>query len=273
MNYISELTASHLHRNGCKIPAAYFDLLQTATEIHSPPHSKAWYGKLYRQQACQAQWFADSLILNAFEEGQGARQVWQFSQQIDQPEFQELTRNHAIDESRHSKMFATLLDLLFPTQLERETRAKVKTFSPGYKPGDLPESKSTVKLELVDDRSMMDTLIQINLLEIRALILQLLLKSVLKAYAQPQDLAVVSRMCERFIYDETQHIAYSAQCIAKYWESGNLAQEIQHERDWLQSQMIYRQSTVNQMFLAEAEGQTELAMSQLSAAMLRQVVV
>ena len=261
MNYISELTIGHLRRYGCQIPELYTELLQAATDLHPPPHSQAWYGKAYRQSARNADWFADSLVLNAYEEGNGSRQVWEFAGQVERPEFAELIRNHAIDESRHSKMFATLLDLLFPTQLEPETRAKVKAFCPGYNPGDLKSIESTSdSIDRVDDRFMMDQLIQVNLLEIRALILQLLLRPVLQAYAQPKDLAQVTRMTDRFIYDETQHIAYSAHCISEYATWG--------DRDWLRDRVIYRQSTVNQMFLAEVDEQTEPIMSELSNAML-----
>ncbi len=243
MNYVSELTIEHLRQHNCQVPQLYADLLQTATDLHPPPHGKSWYGKAYRQAARNASWFADSLILNAYEEGNGSRQVWEFAGQVERPEFAELIRNHAIDESRHSKMFATLLELLFPTQLEAETREQVKGFCPGYHPGDL--KYAVTEIDRVNDVVTIDRLIQINLLEIRALILQLLLRPVLLAYAQPQDLEQVRRMCDRFIYDETQHIAYSADCISNYATWG--------DRDWLRDRFIYRQSTVNLIFSEEID--------------------
>lgn len=246
MTYISELTIDHLQRYNCQIPELYTDLLQQATEIHPPPHGKGWYGKAYRQAARNADWFADSLVVNAYEEGNGSRQVWEFAGQVDRPEIAELIRQHSIDESRHSAMFATLLDLLFPTKLEAATRAQVKSFCPGYNPGDL-KSIATAAVR-ISGRETIDQLIQVNLLEIRALILQLLLRPVLLAYAEPQDLAQVTSMCDRFIFDETQHIAYSAYCIGNYGTWGDSP-----DRDWLRDRVIYRQSTINEMFLQESD--------------------
>jgi hypothetical protein len=258
MNYVSELTIEHLRRHNCQVPQLYADLLQTATDLHPPPHGKSWYGKAYRQAARNASWFADSLILNAYEEGNGSRQVWEFAGQVERPEFAELIRHHAIDESRHSKMFATLLELLFPTQLEAKTRTQVNAFCPGYHPGDLKYAVAAT--DRVNDVVMMDRLILINLLEIRALILQLLLRPVLLAYAQPQDCAQVRRMCDRFISDETQHIAYSAYCISNYATWG--------DRNWLCDRFIDRQSTVNLMFLQESDSGTETVTSEMFSSRL-----
>jgi hypothetical protein len=259
MNFITSLTIEHLERYHCPVAPIYVDLLQTATETNPPPYGKAWYGKAYRQSARQAEWFAESLILNAYEEGTGAGYVWQFAAQSPHPQFVELIRNHAIDESRHSKMFATLLDTLFPTQIENTMRERVKSFAPGYKPGDevKPQARQLNELEAID------RLIQTNLLEIRALVLQLLLRPVLQAYAQPQDLERVRAMSDRFIYDETQHVAYTAHCISEYWQWG--------DREWLRETIIAHQAHVNCLFMGEEEVDT--LRSELSAALLIPVSV
>ncbi|AOX03334.1 hypothetical protein BJP34_31325 [Moorena producens PAL-8-15-08-1] len=74
----------------------------------------AWGGDLYRQCARNREWFANSLIINAREEGKGSQEAWQLSQCIQNQELTRLGRNHSIDESRHSKMFVPLLNILFP---------------------------------------------------------------------------------------------------------------------------------------------------------------
>jgi hypothetical protein len=250
MNQLTELTFSYLQRYGCPITEDYKQLLQTATNTHQPPHGMAWYGNRYREQARNADWFANSLVLNSYEEGNGSRQVWELSQRTGNQDFAQLIRNHSIDESRHSKMFATLVDILFPTSLEVETRKQIKAFSPGYSASNHPAHQTNSLVDTLDEKIMMDQLIMINLLEIRALILQLLLRPVLQAYAQLAELEKVTRMSDQFIYDETQHIAYSAHCIGEYYQYG--------DRDWLKEQMINRQATVNNLFLEETESPDDL---------------
>lgn len=66
----------------------------------------------------QAGVVCELLIVNAFEEGNGSKQVWQFWQCVSNQDFAKRIRDHSIDESRHSKMFATLVNILFPMSLD-----------------------------------------------------------------------------------------------------------------------------------------------------------
>jgi hypothetical protein len=245
MNNVSELTLKYLERYNCPVFDNYKAVLTEACDIYPPPHGKAWYGNLYRQLARNPEWFANSLITNATEEGNGSREVWQFSQQIENQEFAELVRNHSIDESRHSKMFVALLNIIFPTQIEADLRKQLNELSPDYYEHKHPSIETPSADNIIAEEMMMDEIIQINILEIRALILQLLLRPVLQAYAKPEDLAKVTTMSDLLIYDETKHIEYSAYCISKYMEQG-------HE-SWVQEMMINRQNTINEMFLEGVE--------------------
>ncbi|HAX76003.1 MAG TPA: hypothetical protein DCY88_09240 [Cyanobacteria bacterium UBA11372] len=245
MNNVSELAIDYLGRYNCPISEDYKTVLREACEINPPPHGKAWYGNLYRKCACNPEWFANSLILNAAEEGNGARHVWDFARQVENQEFSQLVRSHSIDESRHSKMFVALINRLFPTQMEADYREQLQALSPEYYHHKHPPIEPVSDNEMMDEELVMDEIIQINLLEIRALILQLLLRPVLQAYATPADLPIVTRMSDMFIYDETKHVEYSAYCIGKYMEGSN--------REWVRDRMIYRQQTVNEMFLEDIE--------------------
>lgn len=240
MNNISDLVIHYLQRYNCYVSEKYIAVLREATEINSPPHGQAWYGNMYRQYARKPEWFANSLIVNAFEEGNGSRLVWQFSMGVANQDFAKRIRNHSIDESRHSKMFATLVNMLFPMSLDDEVKTQLKSFSGEYSQENHPPTTSVSTDEIMDERLVMDQLIQINLLEIRALILQLLLRPVLQAYAKPEDVAKVTRMSDQFIFDETKHIEYSAYCMAEYMKWGDF--------DWLRENTIHRQGTVNEMF-------------------------
>ncbi len=271
MNHVSELAINYLQRYGCHIDEDYKTFLREACKIHPPPHGMAWYGNFYRQRARKAEWFANSLIANAAEEGNGSRKVWHFSRCISEPEYAELVRSHSIDESRHSKMFVALVNILFPTQLETDFWVQLQDLSPDYYHHKHP----TTEPPLVSDRSqarsldnsssghlildtekVMDEIIKINLLEIRALILQLLLRPVLQAYATPENLAKVTTMSDVFIYDETKHIEYSAYCIGKYIQQGN--------QEWVREMMISRQQSVNEMFLTDVELENSVGTTILS---------
>jgi hypothetical protein len=250
MSNVSELAIQYLQRYNCNISEEYIAVLREACETKPPPHGKAWYGNLYRQNARNPEWFANSLILNAYEEGNGARQVWEFSRSVPNQDFARLIRTHSIDESRHSKMFVTLFNMLFPQELEEEVQTQLKSFSPGYSQHEHPSTVPVPASLMVDEQRMMDELIQINLLEIRALILQLLLRPLLQAYAKSEDRAKVTRMSDQFIFDETKHVEYSAYCIGEYMKWG--------DRQWLRETTIYRQGTVNQMFLEDLDSQDSL---------------
>jgi hypothetical protein len=245
MNNVSELALNYLQRYECQILDDYKTILRQACDIHPPPHGKAWYGNSYRQFARNAEWFANSLISNAAEEGTGSKEVWQFSQHIENQEFAQLVRNHSIDESRHSLMFVALLNIIFPTTIETDFRTQLQALSPQYYHHKHPPIIPISSAQIMDEKLVIDEIIQINLLEIRALILQLLLRPVLQAYATPEDLPRITRMSDMLIYDETKHIEYSGYCIGKYIELGNYS--------WVREMMIYRQKTVNEMFLEDVE--------------------
>ncbi len=256
MNNVSELAINYLQRYGCQISEDYKTFLREACEIQPPPHGMAWYGNFYRQRARKAEWFAHSLIANAVEEGNGSRKVWQFSRHIQDSECAELVRSHSIDESRHSNMFVALLNILFPTQLSENFRAQLQNLSPNYYHHKHPTTEPISSDCILDTKMVMDEIIKINLLEIRALILQLLLRPVLQAYSTPQDLAKVTTMSDLFIYDETKHVEYSAYCIGKYIQQGN--------QEWVREMMICRQQTVNEMFLTDVELENSLGTTVLS---------
>lgn len=256
MNNISELVIKYLQRYNCQISEDYKTFLRDACEIEPPPHGMAWYGNYYRRVVRNPEWFAKSLIANAAEEGNGSRKVWQFSRYIDNPEYAELVRNHSIDESRHSSMFVALLNILFPTQLEADFRAQLQALSPNYYHHKHPTTEPLSGDRILDQKVFIDEIIKINLLEIRALILQLLMRPVLQAYATPSYLAKVTTMSDLFIYDETKHVEYSAYCIGKYIQEGN--------QEWVRDMMIHRQKTVNEMFITDVELENSVGTTVLS---------
>lgn len=245
MNNVSELVFDYFQRYNCQAFEGYMTFLKEACEIHPPPHGMGWYGNLYRKLARKPDWFANSLIINADKEGYGSKQIWKFSRLIDNQKYANLVRAHSMDESRHSKMFIAMFDMLFPTEMEAEFRAQLKAFSPGYTKQNHPPTEPPSPDQIMDEQTVIDELIQVNQVEIRALILQLLLRPVLQAYANPEDRPKLARMSEILIHDEAKHIEYSAYCIEDYIKRGN--------REWVRQMMIDRQASVNQISLEEVE--------------------
>lgn len=244
MNNVSELALQYLKSYGIPAPPTYTAFLREACEAHPPPHGMAWYGNMYRQLARNPEWFANSLIINADKEGFGARQLWKFSVRMENTQLAEAVRLHSMDESRHSKMFVGTLNLLFPSALEEGFRQQLQELSPGYTPRTHPPTTLADPSEILPARRVMDDLIQGNFTEIRALILQLLLRPVLQAYGRPEDRPRLLRVSEALIRDETKHIEYSAQFIERFAAQGN--------REWVRATMIDRMKSVNDVSLAEA---------------------
>ena len=246
MSNISELVIKYLQLDNSPNFNNYTNFLREVCRIHPPPHGMAWYGDIYRQFACQPEWFSKSLIVNADREGFSSREIYKFSRLIEDREIAELVCSHSIDESRHSKIFISILDLLFPTKIEADFRAKLKALSPGYTKHERSSIDLTPSEQIMEQRLVVDALIQINLIEIRALILLFLLRPLLQAYASTVRCSKkLARISESLIGDEINHIKYSAYCIEKHINSGN--------REWVREIMIDRQAAVNQFCLEDLE--------------------
>jgi hypothetical protein len=249
MNNVSELALHYLQSYGLPAPETYTAFLREACEAHPPPHGMAWYGNMYRQLARKTEWFANSLIINADKEGFGARQLWKFSVRMENTRLAEAVRRHSMDESKHARIFVGTLDLLFPSALEAGFRAQLRELSPGYNPRTHPPTNLAPASELLPERRVMDDLIQGNFTEVRALILQLLLRPMFQAYAAPEKRARLLHISDGLIRDEARHIEYSAQFIEQYAAQGN--------REWVRATMLDRMKSVNDVSLAEVsvEGQ------------------
>jgi hypothetical protein len=242
MNHVSELALHYMKSFGIPAPPTYTEFLREACAAHPPPHGMAWYGNMYRQLARKSEWFANSLIINADKEGFGARQLWRFSVLMEDGLLAEEVRRHAMDESRHSNMFVGVLDLIFPSVLDAPFRERLKELSPRYTQRNHPPTTPAGPDEIMSSDRVMEGLIEGNFTEVRALILQLLLRPVMQAYAAPEHRQKLLRVSDRLIHDETKHIEYSARFIERY---------AQERREWTRATMIDAMKKVNDVSLAE----------------------
>jgi len=113
-------------------------------------------------------------------------------------------------------MFVGVLDLIFPSSLEASFREQLRQLSPRYTARNHPPTTLAGPDELLSADRVMEGLMEGNLTEVRALILQLLLRPVMQAYAPVEHREKLLRVSDRLIHDETKHIEYSAHFIERY---------------------------------------------------------
>lgn len=215
MNIVSKLTLDALTEIGEKNLIKYSENLVAACESSPPPFGFAWYGEKYRKLACKPDWFAYSLINNALKESEGSQKLWELSGQTNDPNISEQIRLHAIDESRHAHLYVKIFDLVFPHAIEFSLRSEVNNSLPNYSRTDLP-----ARLSSVSETYVLDSLIQMNIGEIRTRINQLLMSPIILAYCSEERREQLRKLVDSLLVDETRHIGYTAQLIEQAISSG-----------------------------------------------------
>jgi len=242
MNPVAAITLSRLQTLGYNFPN-YSEWLVAACDIHPPPYGAQWYGLLYRDLAHDPVWFANSLLVNAEKEGVGSRRIWDFSRLVEDARAAASIQKHSIDESRHSRMFVKIVDYVFEAALTDELRQEYFRLSPGYTRSTNPGNSRSAKDLLLSATETIDEIIQVNLVEIRSLILQLLLRPVVLAYAPSSAQTKITRMLNGLVRDEIQHIAYSAGILETEVARGHA--------EFVRFSMISRQADLNSITCEE----------------------
>jgi hypothetical protein len=215
MNIVSELTINALKEKRTEPLENYAASLLDACEVYPPPFGMAWYGEKYRQVACEPKWLANSLIENAAKEGEGARGLWRLASSISVREIAEQVRLHAIDESRHARLYIAMLDITFSGVIAQNFRSRLYGLSPNYKAKDQLKD-----LPKATEASVLDELIQMNIGEIRTRINQLLLRPVILAHCPSHQRNRLMRILDSLLFDETKHIEYTAHLIEQAMNRG-----------------------------------------------------
>jgi hypothetical protein len=122
MNIVAGMTIGALREHGVPELPTYDRALAAACTAYPPPFGAKEYGDLYRSSAIDPDWVALSLLMAAQSEGEGARHLWDMAACTPDAEIARQMQQHAIDEARHSRVYVTLLGLIFPEALVDETR-------------------------------------------------------------------------------------------------------------------------------------------------------
>lgn len=216
MNHMTALVKSALQDHGHSDTPLYTRMLDHAFSTASPPFGDAWFGRAYFQLARDKEWFANSLVANSALEGYGSQQIWKFSNKLADDKYIAAVRQHSLDESRHSTMFVSMLHLTFPGIAIDDVAAKrISEQQPRLGPGNLPPDERLPAHECLSEEAALNELIQVHITEIRALVLQYLLRSVIRVYTPSQNLPRMEMFTGSLIRDEAAHIAYTAAIFEK----------------------------------------------------------
>jgi hypothetical protein len=229
MNVVARMTTRALHEHGVPVLPAYCRALVSACNENPPPFGNKAYRDLYRRSAVDADWVALSLATAAQSEGEGALHLWDMAASTSDSEIATQMQQHAIDESRHSLGYVTLLGLIFPDALNEDAARLLRQLSPGYTASTPLAATAGSPYAYA---ATVDELIQMNVAEIRTRIYHLLQRPVLLAYSPRDKRARVKRILDSLLVDETRHIAYTARLIERAAERGGVDQvmTLMHER-------------------------------------------
>jgi hypothetical protein len=188
----------------------YYKAIEAAAETSPPPFCKRSYNNIYQYLAKNPRWLAISLMANAQREGQGSTDLWSLAACAKSFKEQKLLKKHAIDESRHSQMYLSLLDLNFPGLVETSFRKEMNAFSPGFNESKTPEACE--ESAYAKDPSL-DDYVQINIAEIRTTFHHLMQRQALSKHCPPGNVISSSSVLDALLRDELNHVAYTAQMI------------------------------------------------------------
>jgi hypothetical protein len=201
----------------------------------------AWYGKRYRELARDPVWFANLLVADADMEGYSSRQIWAYANSIGDVKIASDVRVHAVDESRHSKLFGKIIEIVFPHAIDKELREKLEDMSPELNSHHLLSTKSSTSESFISEEQTLNILMLMNLYEIQALILQMLLQPTLLAHSASHVHPTLQKYSRSLIYDELRHIKYTAEYIERAMMQGR--------NEYVRNSMVEFQNHFNQLVL------------------------
>lgn len=186
---------------------AYLAAVEGAVAAEPPPFGTDAYRDLYRYASANARWMMFSLMRNAQREGQGATDLWSLAACALDGDERQLLKRHAVDESRHAKVYLALLDLSFPDAVDPSFRKEMDSFSPDYA---LVQEPSPVTGSQYAKDPTIDDFVQMNIAEIRTTIHHLMQREALEEHCPAENLPRAIKILNALLRDELGHVAYTA---------------------------------------------------------------
>jgi hypothetical protein len=219
----------------------YLALLDDAFVAAPPHYATQGFGDLFRKCGSDPSWLASLLASDSYMEGYSGRRLWQYAGLLQDQILAQRMRKHAMDEVRHSKIFARTLIKTFPVLASDELRGDLARNVPDLR---------TVPTRAPDDpvpsaEEVLTSLILVNLFEVKALVLGLLIEPLVIAHSPECNKAVLRKMLDTVIADEARHIAYTAEFIESACVNG--------QRDFVRNALRDFQNTLNQVAATELD--------------------
>lgn len=220
MNDIAHSTLQALREQNVPVLFHYDDLLCNACKQSPPLFGETAYADIYHDAARDPQWLAISLITNAEREGDGATRLWNLAASTPDASMAGQIRQHAIDESHHSRAYVQMLDIAFPGAVDRKLHEELLTLSPGYSRQEAPLATPGSAFA---HAITLDDLIQMNIAEIRTRVHHLMQRPILLQFCPADSRPRLARILDRLLHDETRHVAYTARLIEGFCTRGDAA--------------------------------------------------
>ena len=217
MNVVAGLILDNLGTGERRLKR-YSDALARSFAKVQPVFSTARYGNIHRAASINPVWSAASLITSAEREADGSGRLWSLSACTPDEETATLVKQHAIDESVHSRWYVRVLDLTFAGAVDETLRAHLNQVSPRFTREMQPE---VLDGSLFAHEVTVDDLIQMNIAEIRTAVNQRLQSPMLLAHCPEQNRPRVRSFLDRLFRDEIRHVQYSAALIDRAAERDN----------------------------------------------------
>ena len=177
-------------------------------------------------------------------EGYSAGRLWGYGATIEDRETSLSMQRHAKDEAKHSRMFAKLLFDVFPDLESKKLKVQLAQYAPNLR-SRTTQTETNEKSPPFDE--VLNSMLLINLFEIKALFLGHLLKPVMIAHAPPKNRERINNFMDTIIGDEARHIQYSADFIENACKKGY--------RDFVSKALPEFQDTLNLVTTSELAGE------------------
>jgi hypothetical protein len=190
--------------------SSYLVAVRKAAELAPPPFCLTKYVAEYERMSTNPRWLAISIIANAQREGQGATDLWSLAACAEDPAVMELIKKHAVDESRHAKLYLSLLDLVFPDVVEEGFRKELNSVSPGF---TLQQPLFSLPNSDYARNPSIDDLVQMNIAEIRTTLHHLMQRKAVFRHAPLENQQSINKILDSLLVDELNHVGYTAELI------------------------------------------------------------
>lgn len=247
----ARVTADAMHTIGERPGQHYIALLDAAFSEIPPQFEEPWFGNLFRHRGRDPTWVASLLASDSYMEGYSAKRLWQYAAQLGDEKLAHRMRRHAADEARHSKIFGAAILKTFPELASGDLRTDLDRNAPSLTTGQAYLEDGWRP----DAEEVLTSLILINLFEIKALVVGMMLKPLVLAHAPEHNRRSLRKMLDLIIRDEASHISYSAAFLEVACVSG--------QREQIGSALRDFQNTLNQVMRSELDADSSRESGQM----------